>query len=552
MTFASTDFFPHQRHLIDEFGLSVSGGSVARGGSVASLTPGPTGACGLSLTEHGRTRRLASVLDPAAEDAALLDKFPLDPSRGLLCLGLGLGYYVEEAAERLDPHVPLWVMESRPELAAAALMSRDFSRLLARPGFRLFIGPFGHTPPWGEATPPPQILARPGAMKHFASEYPSRTEAPAPRAIKRVIVFQCGYYLDREIAGTLEAMGIEVAVWRFQRGPASVGENFRELLKLIRNFRPQMLLTVNHLGFDAEGVLDDVVSRLNLPVASWFVDSPVFILGDRKPSDKISVFSWDGDYLESLAAKGFKKVHYLPLASDPRFFHPLKGVKPVRDLAFVGDAMRAATDKYLAKLGWDGRVLGKIDEAAAEFLQKPELVPTDLKPAAGPGQKLDLAALVTWRASRLWRLKVLSALPRERLTLAGDEEWPQLLAGAAQTLPAIDYYTELSAFYQSNRVNINITSAQMKSGLNQRVFDVPAAGAFLLTDSRAQLEALFEPGREVVVYSTPEEARELALWHLKHESAREKIAGAAHARVKSSHLYERRLAEMLKIMAAEA
>ncbi len=75
MTSASTDFFPYQRGLIDEYGLSVSGAGVALGERIAFLTPGPTGRCGLSHTENGRTRRLASVLDPAAEDAAFLGKF---------------------------------------------------------------------------------------------------------------------------------------------------------------------------------------------------------------------------------------------------------------------------------------------------------------------------------------------------------------------------------------------------------------------------------------------------------------------------------------------
>ncbi len=150
--------------LPDWAALSVGAGRFSHGGAVAALEPGPRGHCGLSHTENGRTLRLTSAVDPAAEDRALVEKFVFDPSRGVLCLGLGLGYFLEELADRLAPEAPLWVMESRPELAAAALASRDFSRLMARDGFRLFIGPFEGAPPWGPE-PAPESCSRPSCCR---------------------------------------------------------------------------------------------------------------------------------------------------------------------------------------------------------------------------------------------------------------------------------------------------------------------------------------------------------------------------------------------------
>ncbi|UQZ90080.1 hypothetical protein C4J81_13055 [Deltaproteobacteria bacterium Smac51] len=547
----------------DAHALQIEGCRIGCGSAVAALEPGPQGYYGLSHTENGRTVRLTSAVNPAAEDRTLVDKFPLDPTRGVLCLGLGLGYCLEELNARLAPEAPLWVMESRPELAAVALMSRDFSKIMARPGFRLFIGPFNNGLPWGEENAPDQILARPGTVRHFHSEYPALSYQRAAftrheKAIKKVLVFQSDYYLDREIAGSLKMLGQETAVWHFQRGLTGLGDNYRELLGLIKGFRPDMVLTVNHLGFDGEGMMDDLFSRLKLPVASWFVDSPIFILGENRPSEYVSVFSWDSDYLEPLRAKGFESVNYLPLAADDRFFHPYHLARPERDIAFVGDTLTAATFKYLDKLGLSESILDKIDAAAAGFLAGPGLLPADEMIAslmketglkAGSDSRPNLEALITWRASRLWRLKILSALPKESLTLAGDDNWPALMnIPAGQCLPPLDYYSELPGFYRTSRINLNITSAQMKSGLNQRIFDVPACGAFLLTDQREQLNALFEAGREVITYSSPEEARDLAAWYLNHGAAREEISNAAYERVKNQHLYHHRLAEMLRSM----
>ena len=46
----------------------------------------------------------------------------------------------------------------------------------------------------------------------------------------------------------------------------------------------------------------------------------------------------------------------------------------------------------------------------------------------------------------------------------------------------LNYYKDLPLLYNACKINFNATSLQMKEAVNQRVFDVPACGAFLLTD----------------------------------------------------------------------
>ena len=550
--------------------LKVTGNDIeSQTGAMARIELGPTGNFGLSHTESGRTIRLASAVNPAAEDLSLVERFNPKPGEGVVCIGLGLGYQLEELARRLRPDDPIWVFESRPELAAAALMSRDLEAVLSRPGFRLFIGPWNGQPPFGaEETPPGRVLWRPAAARYFAGEYPwfktpgtiTRLKPSAPR----LLLFQSGYYLDRELNNAAKALNLETAVWNFERGETADGDNFKALLELIKNFRPDLALTVNHLGFDAEGLMDDLFSRLRLPVASWFVDSPAFILGDHRPGSYVSAFSWDMDYLELLKDKGFVTVRHLPLATDETFFRPDPGSSSHRPLAFVGDSLTMATAKYMLKLGLraDSKAfssfLDDTDKLAEGFLSNSDLLPDSegLKKlaasaglTAGPEQLADLGALVTWRASRIRRREVLAAVKESGLTVAGDKHWSALLnINSKKVLPPLDYYTELNPFYQSAQVNLNITSAQMKTGLNQRVFDVPASGAFLLTDHKEQLFELFEPNKEVITYHDPQEARQLAAWYARHPAERESIVRAAHRRVTGCHLYRHRLNEILKTM----
>ncbi|MDR3039005.1 MAG: glycosyltransferase [Candidatus Adiutrix sp.] len=553
---------PQPAALFQGLGLSWDeSGVTGPDGSRAFLAPGPAGAFGLGYRAGGRTVRLTSALDPAAEDRRLVEGLTLKNGEGVLCFGLGLGYHLEELHRRLDPAAPLWVLESRPALAAAAVLRRALAPLFARPGFKLFVGPFGSGLPPGR---PAKILWRPATRRYFAAEYPKGSAAdPAGRPRRRprrLLLFQSGYYLERELGNAARALGLETAAWRFPRTLTGRGESFRELLKLIKNFRPDLALTVNHLGFDAEGLMDDLFSRLSLPAASWFVDSPVFILGSGAPGPLVSAFSWDRDYLDFLRRRGFNRVVHLPLAADENFFRPA-AASPRRPVAFVGDSLTAATDKYLLKLGVAAggenreRFLAEVDRQAEAFLKSPALLP-DPEPLVRlaeifnltdqANRLTDFQALVTWRAGRLWRLAVLAGQSPGLLHAAGDPGWgPLLRLPPGRLTPPLDYYADLAPYYQTSAVNLNITSAQMKTGLNQRVFDVPAAGAFLLTDRREQLFELFRDGEEVVTYQSPAEAAHLAAWYAARPEARRKIARAARARVLGGHLYRHRLAALL-------
>ena len=115
-------------------------------------------------------------------------------------------------------------------------------------------------------------------------------------------------------------------------------------------------------------------------------------------------------------------------------------------------------------------------------------------------------------------------------------------------LGPLDYYEDLPFFYPQSDVSLNATSLQMKGAVNQRVFDVPAAGGFVLTDAREQLAALFTPGREAAVYADPGEIEALARHYLSHPAQRERVSRAARERIAAEHTYEHRLAELAGAM----
>ena len=132
-----------------------------------------------------------------------------------------------------------------------------------------------------------------------------------------------------------------------------------------------------------------------------------------------------------------------------------------------------------------------------------------------------------------------SALIPSGLKVYGDPAWTEFLPDPTTYGGCLDYHQELPAFYQCAAVNLNFTSLQMKNGLNQRVFDVPASGAFLLTDFREALWEVFSR-EEVVTFASIEEAQEKVTYYLKYPETRLRVAVRARERVLSQHTYGHR------------
>lgn len=85
---------------------------------------------------------------------------------------------------------------------------------------------------------------------------------------------------------------------------------------------------------------------------------------------------------------------------------------------------------------------------------------------------------------------------------------------------------ELVTLYNTSKIVLNISGwdPALYGGLNMRVFDVPATGAFLLTDYSAELEEFYEIGEEIACFREAGELADKLMYYLNNEAKREKIA----------------------------
>ena len=390
----------------------------------------------------------------------------------------------------------------------------------------------------------------------------------------RVLLLDRPYFLQREIKDALTRLDIPWTAVDVGVGDRMRDGFVRELLDRVLEFRPDFVLTVNHLGMDREGRLAELLDRLGLPLASWFVDNPHLILAGFPGQSRngTAVFTWDADNVASLTKRGFGNVSYLPLATDPERFRP--GLPPGPEewranVSFVGDSMtRAVAESLHFCRDWDwltttyqtlatgferdgsGSVEGYLKAAHPDVARR-------FASLAAPEDRLACESLITWEATRQYRWRCVTALASFAPLIAGDAEgWKQAFrqcrgdSSTARFLQRLDYYDDLPRFYPLSAVNLNCTSRQMKGAVNQRVFDVPACGGCLLTDGQRQLGELFEPGKEVLVYTDAEEIPELVARLLADAELRQRISTAARARILAQHTYAHRVRVLCQHMRA--
>uniref|UniRef100_A0A831UEG1 Spore protein YkvP/CgeB glycosyl transferase-like domain-containing protein n=1 Tax=Geobacter metallireducens TaxID=28232 RepID=A0A831UEG1_GEOME len=513
--------------------------------------------------EGGCECYLHSLYDPRGEAAAFVPA-PFSAST-VLFLGTGLGYHLPLVLAA-NPQVRRIVLVERyPELAARAAEGAAGNGVLVE---IVTATPGDPAPPLpadldaaalAVVSHPPSLSANPSwyaryqvASATVGHERPNGAQASRRGPLTVLIPFEA-YYTQRECINGFAALGHRVVTLDLRGREGDEVPLFREAL--LRE-RPDLVFSVNMRGLDRRGVVAGMLERLGIPLALWFVDSPEFILyGEAMPSPAAChVFMWDRSYIPAVAGQGYR-VDYLPLAADTvlaeqaavqdRFRAPLSFVgnslvsgflarlavkfpPSVAGDAFVGRAM----DRIIASRGDQARVLDELIAEAAPLLPDADA-------------RLFFRAYLLHGATSAYRTRLLERLLPLGLTFFGDPDgWRRVFGPGIRAFPDVNYFRETPAVYASADININATSLQMPHTVNQRVFDVPLCGGFLLTDRQGALFELFDED-EVAVYDGIDAVVETARFYLGEPGLRRAIAEKARQRVLGEHTYGHRMGRVI-------
>jgi len=110
---------------------------------------------------------------------------------------------------------------------------------------------------------------------------------------------------------------------------------------------------------------------------------------------------------------------------------------------------------------------------------------------------------------------------------------------------ALDMYRALARSRVTLNRHINVAENYAN---NMRLYEATGVGALLITDRKDNLGELFDVGKEVVAYSSPEEAAELIRYYVAHPEKARAIALAGQARTLREYTYQRRMEELVPVL----
>jgi spore maturation protein CgeB len=385
----------------------------------------------------------------------------------------------------------------------------------------------------------------------------------------RILVLEGQYWLDAACINAARQMGWEVRAVPVAFEGVLPRDSVAALLETLVTFRPDFVLTVNLGAMDENGLFARLFEDLHIPYVTWFVDNPrTIIMGRTLYASSYSVAAtWDEAYIPYLRSAGFPTVEWLPLAADTSVFNaePLETC----DLppTFVGNSMfEPAQDHWrlirkrpdiaeaIERAFSEGRVTRDNFRQGIETMLPPEIL------ARMDEHERRLAEMVFFmEGTHRLRRDLIGRLAPEGIHVAGDEAWAHLYpnntgpAGDKGLQPLafegpINYRQALPSLYQRCEINLNSTSIQMPTAVNQRVFDCPAAGGFLLTDDQPALRNLFDVETDVACYHSLDDCVQSLRWYRERPRVRREIARRARERILAEHTYTHRLTKLLAIL----
>jgi glycosyltransferase involved in cell wall biosynthesis len=280
----------------------------------------------------------------------------------------------------------------------------------------------------------------------------------------------------------------------------------RHLEKLVDRERPDAVLVFTVPMAHLRGIPTALRERFGVPVAFYDGDVPMSLpeyggmdtgfnpYHGADPSEYDCVFSNSEGGLERLLELGARRAEAVFWGADPEFFAP-QAVEKEHDVFFYGYG-----DKFRRE--WMQTMVGEPSRQAPE-----------LEFALGG------------------------------LDFQGD-------TGRARLLGDIPFNVFARAI-SASRVNLNLTRrphATVPGSSTARPFELASSGAAIVSNPHAGIERWFEPGRELVVVETAEEALAAYRDLVADPAQAEEMGGRARERVLDEHTYAHRARRLLDLV----
>lgn len=338
-----------------------------------------------------------------------------------------------------------------------------------------------------------------------------------------------------------------------------------KIFEKIKNFLPAIFITVNDGGTDYQGMMHRLIKKSGSYLINWYHDYPFYNVEFHgrilEPFSNRIDFISEYSYVDLLKKSGFNS-YFLPLATDPTYFKNDTKISYERDLAFVGNSTLHLMDKIISK-----DISDSIENCGHLFLELQKRYFEDstfsirddlesrrkewIKKISTTAEQFIFA--FEWMIGYQYRRDIIVDISNTYMkdfTVFGDQYWDEYVKESPIS-PKASYYENLSHYYQSSKINLNINRVQIHTSFTQRHFDTKACGAFLLTEKRAMNSKFFKTegqDQEIVEFTSLKDCKDKINYYLINEEERKTIALNGITRILNEHTYDNRFDEIFNLI----
>lgn len=318
-------------------------------------------------------------------------------------------------------------------------------------------------------------------------------------------------------------------------------------------------------------IISRVCNLFKTPYICWTSDSPCFqLFSDAIKNPWNRIFLFDRSQYQKFRSLNPSCIYYMPLGCDYPLWNSIKLTDQEYsyykcDVSFIGSTYEekckynlidnlpdyisgyvdALIQAQIHVYGYNFIEDSLSDNFCQEFKKAVDWYPL------GQDYTEDVKAIIAdtyighkcTEQERLLTLKNISEhYQLDLYTLSNTSRLPK-----AHHRGAADSFTMMPKIFKCSKINLNMTSRTIKTGVPLRIFDVMGAGGFLLTNYQSEIPDLFKIGRDLAVYESQDDLIQQISYYLKHDDIRQSIAANGQEQIRKYHTFKNRLEQILEI-----
>ncbi len=378
-----------------------------------------------------------------------------------------------------------------------------------------------------------------------------------------ILFYDMGSYLYDDILDALKATGHTVRTAYYHFDNRYEDDFFVDrFTRKLREKPCDIIFSVNFFPLVAV-----IAHEHGIPYVSWSCDSPLAEgLEDYFDYDTNRIWLFDRAEVETYRKKGHSNVLYSPLAVNTTRVKKViadaagSGLlnKYKADVSFVGSLYNASLEGLIAPLddylkGYiEGIMNTQIEFYGTDLLSMTitdEILDRINKQYADNGSngslnRKGLAFAIQKQITYAERVTLIDTLGSIcDMRFYSTKEYP--FESKVRFMGPVKYHEQMPLVFAASRLNLCPTLRSIISGIPLRSLDILACGGVLLSNWQPELAEYFTDGKDLIMYTSLEDAVEKAAWYLENEDARAQIAGHAQPVLESEFNYTVKLSEIL-------